>query len=114
MDEGDASDETGDSLPPAVDIPSPAPGFRRSPALLHQLTFLVQPPYVNYVVCGSFLPRPLADPSKLMRPAPLDDMGVTIPDICGTSAHSTSTREGAEFLRIIDQVEFLFMRRRGE
>jgi hypothetical protein len=46
------SDETGDEDPPFPDIPPPAPGFRRSAALLHQITFLVQPPYVNYVVCG--------------------------------------------------------------
>ena len=53
MDEGDTLDDTEGDLPPTVDIPSPAPGFRRSAALLHQITFLVKPPYVNYVVCGS-------------------------------------------------------------
>jgi len=59
---GGTPDDTGDGPTPVVDIPSPAPGFRRSAALLHQITFLVKPPYVNYVVCGSFLLRPLADP----------------------------------------------------
>jgi hypothetical protein len=53
-------------------------------------------------------------PLKLMRPAPLDDIGVTIPDICGTSAHSTNIYGDAEYFHIIDQAEFLFMRRRGE
>jgi len=52
--------------------------------------------------------------SKLIRPAPLDDMGVTIPDICGTPAHSINIYGGAEFLHTIAQAEFLFMRRRGE
>jgi len=49
-----------------------------------------------------------------MRPAPLDDMGVTIPDICGTPAHSINIYGGAEFLHTVAQAEFLFMRRRGE
>ncbi len=31
-------------------IPQPDPGFKRSPALLHQLSFLQQPPYVDYTV----------------------------------------------------------------
>ena len=50
----------------------------------------------------------------MMRPAPLDDMGVTIPDIYGTAAHSTNTFEDAKLFDIIDQVIFLLMRRRGE
>ena len=65
-----------------------------------------------YVVHSS-LDRSLI-PSKIMRPAPLDDMGVTIPDMCGSSAHSTNIREDTECIHIIDQVEFLFVRRRGE
>ena len=57
---GATSDETGDEEVSVVDIPSPAPGFRRSAALLHQITFLVQPPYVNYVVCGPFVPSTIS------------------------------------------------------
>lgn len=49
-----------------------------------------------------------------MRPAPLDDMGVTIPEKFGTSAQSTSTLEDAKSLHIVDQAKFLLMRRRGE
>lgn len=65
-----------------------------------------------YVVRSS--PNRLLIPSKIMRPAPLDDMGVTIPDIFGTSVHSTNTFDDAKSLHIIDQAEFLLMRRRGE
>lgn len=114
METGGTSDDTGDGLPPVVDIPSPAPGFRRSAALLHQITFLVKPPYVNYVVCGSFPSDRLLIPLKIMRPAPLDVMGVTIPDICGTSVHPINIYGDAESFHIIDQAEFLFMRRRGQ
>ena len=65
-----------------------------------------------YVVRSS--PNCVLIPSKIMRPAPLDDMGVTIPDIFGTSAHSTITLEDAESLHIVDQARFLLMRRQGE
>ena len=49
-----------------------------------------------------------------MRPAPLDDMGVTIPDMDGKTAHSIINYEDAESLYIIDQMMFLIMRRRGK
>jgi len=108
--------ETRDEIPPLVDSPPPAPGFRRSAALLHQITFLVKPPYVNYVVCGFSAPPPdhLMIPSKIMRPAPLDDFGVTIPDFYGKSTHSINLYRDAESFYIIGQNEFLVMRRRGK
>jgi hypothetical protein len=51
---------------------------------------------------------------KIMRPAPFEDMGVTIPDIFGKSTYSFDPYEGAEPLYITDQADFLVMRSRGE
>jgi len=48
-----------------------------------------------WYVIRSFLDSWLILP-KIMRPAPLDDMGVTIPDVYGTSAHSTNIYDDAE------------------
>lgn len=49
-----------------------------------------------------------------MRPVPLDDMGVTIPDIYGRTARSITIYEDAESLYIIGQATFLVMRGRGK
>ena len=56
----------------------------------------------------------VADSVKLMRPAPLDDLGITIPDMDGKTTHSINNYEDAEFLYIIDQTTFLIMRHRGK
>jgi len=53
-------------------------------------------------------------PLKIMRPAPLDDIGITIPDIYGKSAHSINLYRDAESFYLIDEGEFLVIRRRGE
>ncbi|KAJ3553055.1 hypothetical protein NM688_g3822 [Phlebia brevispora] len=45
-------------------VPEPDPKFKRSPALLHQLSFLQQPPYVDYTI---------------IFPHPDPDQGVMIP-----------------------------------
>lgn len=38
-------------------IPPADPSFKRSPALLHQISFLTQPPYVDYTVCCTSDPK---------------------------------------------------------
>lgn len=43
-----ASTPSGES---SARIPDPDPTFERSPALEHQISFLRQPPYVDYTVC---------------------------------------------------------------
>ncbi|KAF8889369.1 hypothetical protein BD779DRAFT_341569 [Infundibulicybe gibba] len=45
-------------------IPKADPGFKRSTDLLHQISFLNKPPYVDYVV---------------MQPYPADDVGISLP-----------------------------------
>ncbi|KAF7977905.1 hypothetical protein HWV62_2468 [Athelia sp. TMB] len=47
-------------------LPPAAPGFRRSPALLHQMRLLDENPSIDYL---------------FVRPYPLNDYGVTVPDL---------------------------------
>ncbi|KAK0441304.1 hypothetical protein EV421DRAFT_2036342 [Armillaria borealis] len=47
-------------------IPPPDPSFKRSPDLLHQISFITKPTPCDYVY---------------MRPRPFDDIGIDIPDI---------------------------------
>ncbi|KAI0701033.1 hypothetical protein BC835DRAFT_1324575 [Cytidiella melzeri] len=53
----------GSTSNPDARIPEPEPSFRRSPHLLHQISFLSQPPYVDYT---------------FIFPHPLPDQGVTV------------------------------------
>ncbi|KAK0455202.1 uncharacterized protein EV420DRAFT_1765639 [Desarmillaria tabescens] len=65
-------DKTDESIPETKDtesetgIPPPDPLFKRSPDLLHQISFITKPTPCDYVY---------------MRPRPFDDIGIDIPDI---------------------------------
>ncbi|KAK0455235.1 uncharacterized protein EV420DRAFT_589446 [Desarmillaria tabescens] len=65
-------DKTDESIPETKDtesetgIPPSDPCFKRSPDLLHQISFITKPTPCDYVY---------------MRPRPFDDIGIDIPDI---------------------------------
>ncbi|KAK0473956.1 hypothetical protein IW261DRAFT_1569324 [Armillaria novae-zelandiae] len=79
-------------------IPPPDPSFKRSPDLLHQISFITKSTPCDYVY---------------MRPRPFDDIGIDIPDITG---------EGMLFAKVVsilmvaapeDKVMFTAMRRQA-
>jgi hypothetical protein len=65
-------------------IPDPDLKFKRSPELLHQISFLRQPPYVDYTVrfVGYLhLTHLMIGLLQLIFPYPHEDRGFTIPEL---------------------------------
>lgn len=66
-------------------IPDPDPSFHRPPALLHQLTFLRQPPYCDYTVWHQGYAYSNLNCNtdncfrQFMFPYPLPDQGFSFP-----------------------------------
>lgn len=51
---------------------------------------------------------------KIMRPGQAEDVGISIPDLYGKSLLVTCNSEKLNCSDLLDQAEFLVMRRRGE
>ncbi|KAK0455236.1 uncharacterized protein EV420DRAFT_589522 [Desarmillaria tabescens] len=69
--------ETKDTTELESGIPPPDPSFKRSPDLLHQISFITKLTPCDYV---------------FMRPRPFDDMGIDIPDIVDKIAFTVLRR----------------------